>query len=442
MSARTNPIQPVLVRALGAWDLTAIGINGVIGAGIFILPATVAQLLGTAAPLAYLLSATVVSLVALCFAEAGSYFTTSGGPYLYAWKAFGPFLGFQVGWVTWLLRATSLGALSIGLATYLGYFWPAAGHGWPRGLIVAAVTLFLVTVNIAGVRSGAWVVNFLAVAKLLPLAIFIGVGALAMELQNVLPLKLASVERLGEAALLLIFAFGGFEILVIPAEEIVNPRRDVPRALLATIIVVTAVYACIQWVAAGTFRGLPGSQTPLASAATQFLGPSGGTLMTLGALGSITGTMSGLMLTGPRVTYALAQNQQLPSWFGSVHSRFRTPYLSILFIGAVGLALALSGTFVQLAGLAAIARLLQYVATCLALVKLRKDMESDPSRFRLPGRHSIPLLAVTLCVWLLFQSQAAQIVLTAGALGAGTLLFWLAKLGTKRTLASQNDEVR
>jgi basic amino acid/polyamine antiporter, APA family len=431
MSAQTSPIQPGLVRALRAWDLTAIGINGVIGAGIFILPATVAQLLGTAAPLAYLLSATVVSLVALCFAEAGSYFTTAGGPYLYAWKAFGPFLGFQVGWVTWLLRATSLGALSVGLVTYLGYFWSAAAQGWRRTLIVAAVVFFLVVVNIAGVRSGAWVVNVLTAAKLLPLAIFIGVGTFAMELQNVLPLELTSVERLGEATLLLIFAFGGFEILVIPAEEIVNPRRDVPRALLATMVVVTAVYAGIQWVAAGTFPGLAGSQTPLASAAARFLGPSGGTLMTLGALGSITGTMSGLMLTGPRVTYALAQNQQLPSWFGSVHPRFRTPYLSILFMGAVGLALALSGTFVQLAGLAAIARLLQYIATCLALVKLRKDMESDPSRFRLPGSRTIPLLAVTLCLWLLSQSRAAQVVLTAGALCAGTLLFWLARLGVK-----------
>jgi APA family basic amino acid/polyamine antiporter len=431
-------MQQRLVRALGVWDLTAIGINGVIGSGIFILPATVSQLLGTAAPLAYLLSATVVSLVALCFAEAGSYFTAAGGPYLYARKAFGPLLAFQVGWITWLLRAISLGALSTALVTYLGYVWPTAAQGLARVMIIAGVLLFLVMVNIVGVRSGAWVVNSLTVTKLLPLALFIGVGAFAVELQNVLPIKLASVERLGEAALLLIFAFGGFEILVIPAEEIVNPRRDVPRALLATMIVVTVVYACIQWVAAGTFSGLAGSQTPLASAAAQFLGPSGGTLMTLGALGSITGTMSGIMLTGPRVTYALAQNQQLPSWFGSVHPRFRTPYFSILFMGAVALALALSGTFVQLAGLAAIARLLQYIATCLALMKLRSQMDSDPSRFRLPGKHSVPLLAVALCLWLLFQSKAAQIYLTAGALGAGTVLFWLAS-GPGRKETSPSD---
>lgn len=148
--------------------------------------------------------------------------------------------------------------------------------------------------------------------------------------------------------------------------------------------------------------------------------------MTVGAVCSITGTMSGLMLAGPRVTYALAQNHQLPAWFGTVHPRFRTPYFSILFLGGVSLALALSGTFVQLAGLAAIARLLQYIATCLALVKLHKEMELDPSRFQLPGKHAIPLLAVTLCVGLLFQSKTDQIYLTVCALGIGAGLFWLA----------------
>ena len=415
-----------LLRDLRFWDLTAIGINGVIGGGIFILPATVAYLLGTAAPLAYLLSATVVSLVALCFAVAGSYFTTAGGPYHYAHKAFGPFLGFQVGWVTWLVRATSLGALSSGLATYLGYFWSAAALGWQKHMIVTAVFASLVLVNIFGVRSGARVVNLLTVVKLLPLTLFVGIGVFAVDLHKVLPIQEISLERLGESALLLIFAFGGFEILVIPAEEMVSPRRDVPRSLLATMIVVTLVYASIQWVAAGTFSGLAGAQAPLASAATQFMGSVGGALMTVGALCSITGTMSGLMLAGPLITYALAQNQQLPSWFGTVHPRFRTPYFSILFLGGVSLALALSGTFVQLAGLAAIARLLQYIATCLALVKLHKEMELDPSRFQLPGKHTIPVLAVTLCVGLLLQSKADQIYLTAGALGIGALLFWLA----------------
>jgi len=293
-------------------------------------------------------------------------------------------------------------------------------------MIVTAVFVSLVLVNIWGVRSGARVVNLLTIVKLLPLTLFVAIGVFAVDLQRVFPIQEISLQRLGESALLLIFAFGGFEILVIPAEEMVNPRRDVPRSLLATMLVVTLVYASIQWVAAGTFSGLASAKAPLASAAAQFMGAIGGGLMTVGAVCSITGTMSGLMLAGPRVTYALAQNHQLPAWFGTVHPRFRTPYFSILFLGGVSLALALSGTFVQLAGLAAIARLLQYIATCLALVKLHKEMELDPSRFQLPGKHAIPLLAVTLCVGLLFQSKTDQIYLTVCALGIGAGLFWLA----------------
>jgi len=160
----------------------------------------------------------------------------------------------------------------------------------------------------------------------------------------------------------------------------------------------------------------------------------GGALMTVGAVSSMTGTMSGLMLTGPRVTYALAQNQQLPPWFGAIHPRFRTPYFSILFLGVVSLGLALSGTFVQLAGLAAIARLLQYIATCVAVIKLHKEMQSDSSRFQLPGKHAIPLLATILCSGLLFQSKANQVYLIAAALSIGALLFWLAdRFGKRRT---------
>src|SRR5262245_9905709 len=319
------------------------------------------------------------------------------------------------------------------MATYLAFFWPAIGGGWQKQFLVAAVFISLVLVNIRGVRSGARVVNVFTLMKLLPLTLFVVIGAFAVDFDKVLPIQEISPEKLGESALLLIFAFGGFEILVIPAEEMVNPQRDVPRSLLATMIVVTLVYASIQWVAAGTFSGLATAQAPLASAASQFMGTFGGALMTLAAVCSMTGTMSGLMLTGPRVTYALAQNQQLPSWFGAVHARFRTPYFSILFLGVVSLGLALSGTFVQLAGLAAIARLLQYIATCLAVIKLHKEIQSDSSRFQLPGKHAIPLLATTLCGGLLFQSKANQVYLIAVALSIGAVLFWMADRLRKST---------
>ena len=426
---RKRCMERKLLRALGPLDLTAIGINGVIGAGIFILPATVAQLLGTAGPLAYLFSGLVVSLIALCFAEIGSYFSIAGGPYLYAREAFGPFIGFQVGWITWLVRATSTGAVSNAFTTYLGYLWPAAAHGLTQAIILTAVLLFLMLANLLGVRYGAWLVNFFTVGKLLPLGIFIGAGIFSIQTRNLLPLNWPATQRFGEAALLLIFAYGGFEILTIPAEEVDNPRHNVPRAILATMALVTLVYVSIQLVASGTFPGLAQSKTPLASACAHFLGPLGGTLITLGALISTTGTNSGLMLVGPRLTYALAQHRQLPAVFGQVHTHFHTPYFSILFYGIVALGLTLSGSFVQLAALSAIARLVQYIATCLALLQLRKKMRPDEARFHVPFGNGIPFLCIILSLWLLFQSTLNQVVMSLGALTLGCFLYFLNFLG-------------
>ena len=421
-----------LLRTLGPWDLTAIGINGVIGSGIFVLPAAVASLTGTWSPVVYLFSGLVTFLIALCFAEAGTYFTTAGGPYLYVREAFGPFAGFQVGWFTWLVRATSAAAVSHAFTAYLGYFLPFVKQGLTQTIVTSTVLLSLMLVNLLGVRYGAWSVNLFTLGKLLPLAVFIGAGLFHLQAKSLLPLGKVSANHLGEAALLLVFAFGGFENLTIPAEEAAQPQRDIPKALLTTMTLVTITYVLIQIVAVGTFSGLAESKTPLASACAGFLGPLGGALITWGALISTTGTVSGLMLTGPRLTYALADHGQLPALFGQVHSRFRTPALSILFFGAVSFALTLSGSFIQLAGLSAIARLFQYVPTCLALLKLRKMSCSNCQHFRLPFGSLIPCLAIILCIGLLLQSSFSQWLLSAGAICLGCLIYLARRSGCGR----------
>lgn len=421
-----------LLRSLGPWDLTAIGINGVIGSGIFILPATIAFLVGAWSPLAYLFSGLVTFLIALCFAEAASHFTTAGGPYVYAREAFGPFVGFQVGWITWLVRATSAGAVSHAFATYLGYFFPFAREGSAQAVVTSTVLFLLMLINLVGVRYGAWSVNIFTLGKLVPLGVFVGVGFFHLQVKNLIPLSWGSIDRFGEAALLLVFAFGGFENLTIPAEEAAQPQRDIPKALLATMTLVIITYVSIQIVAIGTFADLAESKTPLASACAEFLGPLGGTLITWGALVSTTGTLSGLMLTGPRLTYALAQRGQLPALFGKVHSRFHTPIFSILFYGAVSWGLTLSGTFIQLAGLSAIARLLQYMATCLALLRLRKMNSANEGYFQIPFARVTPYLGVSLCLWLLFQSSFSQLLLSAGAVLLGCLFYLSCLLGSNR----------
>ena len=421
--AVTDSSAPRLVRAVGLAGLIAIAVNGVIGSGIFILPATVAALAGAASPAAYLLAACLMALVVLCFAEAGSLFEETGGPYIYAREAFGPFFGFQVGWMFFLSRLAASAAIVNAFAAYLGYFWPAAAAGSGR---VAALTLsigLLTALNLAGVRSGARTVNILTVAKLLPLLLFISAGLFAADPARYRLLALPPVSSLKQASLLLVFAFGGFENASVPAEEVEDPKRHLPIALLAAIGLTTVLYVLIQVVALGTLPGLASDPTPLASAAATFLGPFGAGLITLGAALSTLGSESALILVGPRILYAFARAGQLPRALARIHPRFRTPYVSVLAFAVLAWAVSLSATFAQLATVSAIARLVFSAATCVSIPILRRRM--PPARFRVPGGAVVPNLAAALSLWLLSGIRRDQAV--AGVIGilAGLALYVL-----------------
>src|SRR6266851_856571 len=167
---------PTLRRALGLWDLTAIGINQVIGGAIFLLPSPVAAQIGGWGPIGFVLMGLASMSVALCFAEVGSRFEGTGGPYLYTRAAFGRFVAFEVGWMQWFTRASSQASIMAGIAVALGYYWPAMTVGWPRTLLLVGVTAALTWINVRGIRQSAWLVNALTIGKLLPLALFILVG--------------------------------------------------------------------------------------------------------------------------------------------------------------------------------------------------------------------------------------------------------------------------
>ena len=316
---------PRLLRAVGLAGLIAIAVNGVVGSGIFILPATVAALAGAASPAAYLLAACLMALVVLCFAEAGSLFEESGGPYVYARAAFGPFFGFQVGWMFFLSRLAASAAIANAFAAYLGYFWPTPAAGPGRAASLTLAIGLLTVLNLAGVRSGARTVNVLTVAKMLPLLLFVSAGLFAADPARYRLLGLPPVSSLKQVSLLLVFAFGGFENANVPAEEVEDPKRHLPIALLAAIGLTTVLYVLIQIVALGTLPGLASDPTPLASAAAMFLGPIGAGVIALGAVLSTLGSESALILVGPRILYAFARAGQLPRALARVHPRYRTP---------------------------------------------------------------------------------------------------------------------
>ncbi len=416
--------RPALVRAVGPIGLTAIAINGVIGAGIFVMPATVAGILGPASTLAYVLAGAVAILVALSFAEAGSYFDRAGGPYLYAREAFGPFIGFQAGWMFLFGRLAGAAAIANAFAAYLGYFLPAMQTAAGRATAIAVAITAIGALNYAGVRYGSMVVNLLTAAKLIPLLIFIGAGAVLVDLPAAVPAAPPDFQRLREASLVLLFALGGFEFASVPSEEVISPRRYLPTAIVIAIALSVAVYLLVHIVCVGALPGLGSNATPLASAAQRFLGPAGAALMAAGAVFSTTGTNSTILLIGPRILYALAGGGHLPPALAKVHPRFRTPHVAVAVFTSATLALALSGTFVTLAALNAIARLLYSITTCAAIPILRRRTPPEERTFTLPFGPLIPALGVAASVFLLTGVNRTQAMVGLAGLAGGAVVYW------------------
>ena len=420
---------PALRRTLGRWDLTAIGVNQVIGGAIFLLPADVARLVGPWGPLAFMAVGLLSLSIALCFAEVGSRFDKTGGPYLPARAAFGRFVGFEVGWMMWFTRVTSQASVANGLALALAFYWPALAAGPPRMSLIAALTIALTWINVRGIKQSSWLVNALTIGKLAPLAIFILVGVWYIDPARFSALPAVSQQQLSSALILLIFAYGGYEVTGVLAGEAVNPRRDVPFAFVATLITVAIVMSLTSVVATGVLPDLGASRTPLADGAALFLGAAGALLVSIGSAVSMSGNNMGQILNGSRTLFALAENGDLPKWFARVHPSYQTPSNAILFTAAVALTLALTGSFVALAAVSAIARLVMYLAVCASTLVLRKRVPAGdvgPAQFTVPLGPVVPVLASIVALAILAGASQAQLTAGAGALAAGAVLFFVA----------------
>ncbi|GAA4857282.1 APC family permease [Luteimonas vadosa] len=414
---------PTLRRAVSRWQIVGLSINDVVGSGIYLLPAAVAALLGGGGVWAILLAGAAVGLLVLCYAQAASYFDQPGGSYLYAREAFGPFVGFEIGWMTWLTRVTVAASLSKGLAQAVAYLWPPAAEGWGNHLVVVGSLALLTWINLIGVRAAARTAVVLVVAKLLPLLFFVVVGVFFVDWSRGLAVEAPPMDNLGEGALLLLFAYAGFENTPAAAGEYRNPRRDVPFALVTMIVLVSLTYAAVQVVAQGTLPGLAQSASPLAEAAGAFAGPAAALLLTVGAVVSILGTNSNTMLFGPRYLYALSVDGFGPQLFARVHPRWRTPAAAVLVQGGIAVALALSGSFVQLALLSVVARLFSYMGTASAVLVFARRHRDQATAFRLPGGPLIPLLALAMSLGLLASATWQNLVAAAIALLVGAVLY-------------------
>lgn len=420
---------PTLRRTLGRWDLTAIGVNQVVGAAIFLLPADVARLVGNWGPVMFAAIGLTSLLVALCFAEVGSRFDSTGGPIGPARVAFGRFVGFEVGWMLWFSRVSSGASVINGLALALGFYWPVVSTGLPRALVILGVIGGLTWANLRGIRQTSWLVNAFTIGKILPLAVFVLVGVWFADFSRAVPSDPLTLGSAGTAALLLIFAYGGYEVTGVPAGEAVNPRRDVPFAYVATILIVTAVMTLAAAVATGVLPDVGASRTPIADASALLMGAAGGLLISLGSVVSTTGNNMGQLLSGSRSVFALAENGDLPAVFARVHPEYRTPYVAIWFTTIVLVALALSGSFVFLAAVSAVARLVIYLSTCIATLRLRHPSAASrvaQATFTVPFGPVIPVAASLVTLSILAGATTQQLLSGVVALVVGAVLYAVA----------------
>ena len=426
-----------LKREIRKWDLVALLVNVTVGAGILKLPSDVQKTVGNYSLLTFVVCAVIIGLIALCFAEVGSRFSGTGGPYLYARETFGPTLAFLVGWLMWLTRVAGFATLAQVFVTYLGYFWPPAESGLGRIVFITGLVVVLTAINLIGVKESARASDLFTISKLLPLIVFVVVGLFFISPARFTLAARPSLGSFSAAVFILVYAFSGFEAVLVNSGEIREPQRVIPFGLVVALSTAVVLFLLIQIVCIGTLPNLASSERPLADASQSFLGVLGSPIISAGALVGIFGTLNVIMLACTRLPFAMAVQGQLPVTLGRVHPRFRTPYVSILACAVTVLLLSLSGTFIYALKVTVITRVIVYASTCAVLLVLRwrNKMTTSveaPDSFKVPAGRLIAIVCVILCFWLLANSGWREARDVAIATVIGLLIYLATRLGKRR----------
>ena len=428
-------------KKIGILSMILLGFNSIVGTGIFLLPNKAMKLMGTASLAVILFDALLAISIALCFAEAGSMFNKGGGPYLYTKKAFGDFPAFEVGIMTYAVCIIAAASMAVGFATALSVFWPAAAHGMTRSIIVVSVIVILTIINLLGVNFTKIILNIATVGKLVPLILFIAIGIFFIKGANftpILPHNTYTPGNFGAAALLIFFAFTGFESLALGAEDMENPQKNIPKAIIIVMIIVASVYMLIQIVSIGILgQGLISDLTPVSTATTQIVGSFGGDFISLGILVSIIGINVAQSFYTPRIAASLANDKLLPKSMGKLSKR-GVPYIGIIVSAIITIPIALSGSFTELAVISSISRFAQYLPTCIAILVLRRKKEFSGT-FRIPLGPVIPIIAAVVSIWLVLQSSLKNIVWGLGALVIAIPLYFIMKFLNKKDNKEANN---
>jgi amino acid transporter len=416
-----------LKREIGLWGLSANMVNIIIGSGIFVLPAIIAGILGPASVLAYLFCGLLIILIMLCYAEAGSKITKSGGSYAYVETAFGEYFGFLVFITLFISTVCAVAAVANALFETITSFFPALHSGIIRIAFLLLLFGGLIWINIRGVRQGVGTVKLLTLAKLLPLILLIVFGLLQLKADNLKWHSIPGLGSIGEASLILFFAYLGGETGLSVGGEIKNPARTVPRAVIISIVFVILFYTAIQTIAQSVLGASLASEiaAPLAATGKVLFGVFGFTFILLGTSVSMLGNLSGQVLNNPRNLFAISRDRIIPvKAFSVVHKKYATPYIAIIVYASLCLLFAIFGGFQVLAVLSVAGALLVYLAVAIAVLKLRKIPEMRSKGITIPGGALVPVLSALICLFFLYHLKAKELISITAFLAISTFLYW------------------
>lgn len=386
------PATTALRRRLNLFDVLCIGVNAIVGSGVFSLPDDMQRSMGGWSPLAFLLCAVLLMPVALCFAELAGRHEDTGGSFLYARNAFGPRVGFFVGWFCWANTFVSWAANMTLFVEIVGVREDPGGVPFTKLVAIAGIAA-LGAINYFGVKPGAWVVNLVVIGKLTAIFCFLAVAIFAFDpskLGGPLPYGVAGV---GQGIYLALFPLQGFEVTPITAGETKNPQRNVPLGTLGALFFSALLFVLVQATLATTYPGIANeTKRPLAEGA-RYIGPTLGAIVLIGSMVSIGGFTAGSALGSPRYAQAIAAHGLLPAPIASLHPRWGTPHIAIFLTTGFTALLAAFLDYRQLVGMSNITIVVQYLFTCLAVPFIRAKQGPAPSKaFVIPGGPIVPII--------------------------------------------------
>lgn len=397
-------------KKFGLLSIILLGVNTIIGSGIFLLPHQTYQLVGTGSLFIFIIDALLAISIGLCFAEASNYFTQNGGPYVYAKEAFGEFVGFEVGFIKWVVTMIAIETQANAFATIVRATFPNLDTDFGQKVVITGLLLFLMVINLLGTSSAKWVNNIATIGKLVPLVLFVGLGLLAMHRTNFGALNelFSGSSQIGSAAVLMFYGFAGVESIPVAAEEMNNPKKELPKAIIIVMTIVPLLYILIQTVSIGVLgNALDEQEAPIQYAMQGFLGNVGLWIVAFGTLLSIGGITVALSFVGPRSATALAEDGLLPQMMLK-ENRFKAPVWSVVISSIITFVIAMSGSFTTLATISVVARFAQYIPTILAVIKFRRTLPQTDG-FRIPGGLFVPIVALMASIWLVLQTNGSEL---------------------------------